>query len=730
MLNHLRTLYHRHQPLLAIFALFFSFRLLALLLFRPGGFIADFSDYQYYFAWGELLPQGYRMYENLWSPYPPLFGTLMLPTFDLASRIPPWIEPQLFFHLIFGLELLLFECGNFVLIYRLGQKLEGRRGGAIAPTSLPPYVLSSSHPVVLYALLFVPVYTLLGHFEAMPLFFLLLGLDLLLSRGRWGWIGSAVAAALGFLTKLTPAVLVPVGVRWLGGKLSWPALRDEWFNPQSPGNLLRPMLYGLTFALVVAGLGYVLVQGNLTLGLSSLRVNAIRSPWQSVWALFEGYYGFGLVPIDIRNLPGLEKSYWESSLPWAWLSAAFVALYLWVYTRHYDWTQPRTPIALTAIGLVWLLLYSKGWSPQFLVMVLPFVVLLSPNLYGVAMSTMLSLLNIVESVIYFVIFPQEHWLLAATVWLRTALLVLLIIEWLGQIWPTTQTGVRLRTIGAGLAWGVMVACVVGGVVAWPRAVQAYGERRLAEHPCRPAIDYLRSQPEQPAALLISDQIGVWHDFYPWLRDQYELRIIDGYNPQDHPWPEVIDERLDAFVGQREFWWVERPQPPSQAGRYFARPDVAILERQQLGDCTVARAIRLAGEPLGRAEVAGGTITLRHAAFEAAQVGANFHLVLYWRADAKMVESYTVFTHLLDEGGQLVAQQDNLPVNGLAPTNTWQLGITIRDPYQLTIPASAAPGRYRLLVGLYNDRGRLAWTLPDGTKADAVPFEVDVITLGD
>jgi hypothetical protein len=81
----------------------------------------------------------------------------------------------------------------------------------------------------------------------MPLFFMLLGLDLLLSPRRWGWIGSALAAGLGFLTKLTPALLVPIGVRWLGGKLSWPAVRHEWFNPKSPGNLLRATLYAAFF---------------------------------------------------------------------------------------------------------------------------------------------------------------------------------------------------------------------------------------------------------------------------------------------------------------------------------------------------------------------------------------------------------------------------------------------------------------------------------------------------
>ena len=39
-------------------------------------------------------------YDNLWTAYPPLFPAVMLPLFELASRIPPWIEPRLFFHLL------------------------------------------------------------------------------------------------------------------------------------------------------------------------------------------------------------------------------------------------------------------------------------------------------------------------------------------------------------------------------------------------------------------------------------------------------------------------------------------------------------------------------------------------------------------------------------------------------------------------------------------------------
>ncbi len=389
---------------LALLLLFAGFRLFAILLFRPGGFIADNSDYEFYYAWGLTIPMGYTTFENLWTAYPPLFPALMLPVFEWSSRIPPWVEPRLFFHVLFGLELLLFEIGNFILIYRLARRLEiESRADPSTPApqhlntpgaaTLIPLPLKAT---VFYALLFAPVYTLLGWFEAMPLFFLLLGLDLLLSRRRGLWIASAVAAALGFLVKLTPMMLAPIAVRWLGARLSLDALRHEWFNRRrSPGNLLKPALYILVFAGVVVGVGLPLARFNPSLALSSFTVNSLRPPWQSVWALIDGYYGFGLVPVSMRNLRGLETGgQWTSSLPWTWITLSFALLYLWLYTRRYDWTRVRTPIVFTALSVIWLFLYSKGWSPQFVVWVLAFVVLLRPDLFGVLLAIMLTLLNV------------------------------------------------------------------------------------------------------------------------------------------------------------------------------------------------------------------------------------------------------------------------------------------------------------------------------------------------
>jgi hypothetical protein len=487
--------------------------------------------------------------------------------------------------------------------------------------------------------------------------------------------------------------------------------------------LLRPALYVLVFAGVIGGLGYLLVGGNLTLAWSSFRVNTIRPPWQSLWAILDGYYGFGLVPVDMRNLGALERAHWTSRLPWTWITIAFGLGYLWLYTRRYDWRQPRTAVALTAVSVIWLFLYSKGWSPQFLVWILAFLVLLLPTLRGVLLACVLSLVNVIESHGFLILLPDEGWLLVGTVLVRTALLLLILVEFLGQIWPIATTGTQLRRFSARLAWGVMIAVAIGLVVSAPRAAQAYGERRLAEQPCQGAITFLRDQAPTPSRILVTDQTALWRAFYPWLRQDYQLHVIDGYSAEDRPPPTMIAERLDALVGDREFWLIQPHEQPGHFAEYLALPGVQLLEERTEGACVLRRVIRLAETPLGT--TAEAAIHLRHVAMAEAKVGELLPLVLYWQADQPVATGYTVFTQLFDPTGQLVAQQDNPPQGGALPTDQWEPGVIVRDPYGLTIPATATPGAYQLLVGLYTDTRRLTWRSADGTTSDRLTFSVDV-----
>jgi hypothetical protein len=96
-------------------------------------------------------------------------------------------------------------------------------------------------------------------------------------------------------------------------------------------------------------------------------------------------------------------------------------------------------------------------------------------------------------------------------------------------------------------------------------------------------------------------------------------------------------------------------------------------------------------------------------------GEPIHLTLYWRALAKMEKDYVVFVHLLRGKDQIWAGVDSQPLDGAAPTSTWQLRQTFEDSYDLITKPDTPPGAYEIEVGLYLPQAgkRLGILTPDG-----------------
>ena len=98
---------------------------------------------------------------------------------------------------------------------------------------------------------------------------------------------------------------------------------------------------------------------------------------------------------------------------------------------------------------------------------------------------------------------------------------------------------------------------------------------------------------------------------------------------------------------------------------------------------------------------------------------NFELALYWRARAVVGKDYTVFVHLVDQGGRLWGQGDGVPVGGLYPTSAWLPGQVIEDRHVIQVDPDVPPGSYRVLVGLYDPATleRLEAVGPEGPVPD-------------
>jgi hypothetical protein len=90
------------------------------------------------------------------------------------------------------------------------------------------------------------------------------------------------------------------------------------------------------------------------------------------------------------------------------------------------------------------------------------------------------------------------------------------------------------------------------------------------------------------------------------------------------------------------------------------------------------------------------------------------VIVEWRADRPSSTDYSVFVHLVDEDGLIVAQQDTMPGGGLYPTSEWQTGETRIETYTVKIPAgSYTPDRGHWVVGMY-----------DPTTGERLPVHAD------
>jgi hypothetical protein len=112
-----------------------------------------------------------------------------------------------------------------------------------------------------------------------------------------------------------------------------------------------------------------------------------------------------------------------------------------------------------------------------------------------------------------------------------------------------------------------------------------------------------------------------------------------------------------------------------------------------------------------------------------QPGDRTSVRLVWRGDQRSETDYTIFVHLLDTNGNLVAQVDTPPLGGFYPTSAWLPGMPVADELELMLPADLPAGRYQVSVGMYDpvDQQRLFATL--GSPATGLSVDNGAAFLG-
>jgi 4-amino-4-deoxy-L-arabinose transferase-like glycosyltransferase len=129
---------------------------------------------------------------------------------------------------------------------------------------------------------------------------------------------------------------------------------------------------------------------------------------------------------------------------------------------------------------------------------------------------------------------------------------------------------------------------------------------------------------------------------------------------------------------------------------------------------------------------GNTVALRRIEGEgsALRAGKPYTLTLNWLPLAPAQQDATIFVHLIDAQGRLVAQSDSPPDAGQFPSTRWQQGAAFAETRVLNVPADAPAGGYRLSIGLYDPQTGERWPAKDidGEALQDASFTTDAIPL--
>lgn len=292
---------------------------------------------------------------HYWTEFPPLFPFLSA----LLYRLAGGQEHVYTYLLIFVLTLA--DLGSLLLFWRMADRLH----------SLPSAVFR----LAVYLVVLVVLPYAWWYFDPLPVFFLLAGLWMLSNRhnGRAGLL-----LGIGAAFKFFPLV---------GLVLAWVTLP------------VKRALRATLIAAAVLGLGYAgLYALSPQFTGASLQSQAQKGSWETAWALLDGNYGTGnFGPLSDRLDP--EKAAQPVGNPPRISPAITLALFgaagLWGLIKA-GRVQASAGLALTGFAFCLFFLWSPGWSPQWVLFLLPVMLLVFPRQLVLLLPAVLILINLME----------------------------------------------------------------------------------------------------------------------------------------------------------------------------------------------------------------------------------------------------------------------------------------------------------------------------------------------
>ncbi|GAP11486.1 4-amino-4-deoxy-L-arabinose transferase [Bellilinea caldifistulae] len=363
--------------------LFFFSRIILFLTLVPYGYYG-IGDLDVYREWTALPGWPYLDY---WVEYPPLFPFLSEILFRVVG------EQSFLYDFLMALVLAFAGAVTLFLFQKIASRLYDDR-------------VSQIRSLILFGILVVLPYTW-WYADLITLALMMAGIwSILEKKDKFAglWIG------LGMLAKWFPVFLLPALIR-----------------QRSLKNIFQLTSIALVVVLIVFAILYVVSPEMTT---ASLMAQPARSSWQTIWALMDRNLTTGAYLTTEQRLDPVQSTIPTRNppvVPPLLTLPIFCGIGIILLAQQ---SQTSDFNYLMNIGVVWILflLWSPGWSSQWVLYILPLLLLTLPLSTGVLLSLLLVTINLIE--FPFLLgrnVPASLWVLVP---IRTLMLIIMLILWL------------------------------------------------------------------------------------------------------------------------------------------------------------------------------------------------------------------------------------------------------------------------------------------------------------
>ena len=343
--------------------------------------IQGYGDFLHFFNMARLGAP----FIDFWVEFPPLFPFLSEILEMFASG-----RAHTYGYLLI-LLLTVVQAGNLVLVSTFASKM---------------YTQAKARKIgLVYLALIVGLPYGWWYFDVVVVFWMLLGLKYIFEESG---IKAGFAIGLGMLTKWFPVLLIA-----------------EVWRRRSVKFAIVTTITALLLVVLVLGM-LMLTSPDMTE--ASLRSQLSKGSWETVWALIDGNYSTGNFGPEIERydpaLATISRRAPAVVPPLVtFLLFGGIGIYLMYRVRG---KEMITGVAF--IGATWslFLLWSPGWSPQWILYLLPLVLLAIPFQRAVMISLSLVLISVLEWPI--LLSRGMFDLMWVPVMLRTFIIILIFVE--------------------------------------------------------------------------------------------------------------------------------------------------------------------------------------------------------------------------------------------------------------------------------------------------------------